>query len=101
MRHPLIRVEEVPDNEAITAELMGREVLIMLVKGKPRAFSNVCMHHGGPLAFADDRLTCRWHRAQYDVQTGHALRGPVRLDARLIMLPTRVEGGVLMYVYED
>jgi hypothetical protein len=29
------------------------------------------------------------------------LSGPVRPDARLIMLPTRVEDGVLTYVYEE
>jgi hypothetical protein len=33
--------------------------------------------------------------------TGKALSGPVRLDARLIMLPTHVEDGTLVYVYDD
>jgi nitrite reductase/ring-hydroxylating ferredoxin subunit len=42
MRHALIRVNEIPQNGAVTAELLGREVLVMLLKGKPRAFANVC-----------------------------------------------------------
>jgi hypothetical protein len=36
------------------------------------------------------------HVAKSDARTGRALPGPVRPDARLIMLPTRVENGVLM-----
>lgn len=100
MRHPLIPVSDIPQEGAATAELLGREVLVMLLNGKPRAFVNVCMHHGGPLELEGDRFTCQWHGAQYDARTGHALSGPVRPDARLIMLPTRVEEGILVYAYD-
>ena len=99
MRHPLIPVSDIPQEGAATVELLGREVLVMLMNGKPRAFVNVCMHHGGPLELEGDRFTCQWHGAQYDARTGHALSGPVRPDARLIMLPTRVEEGILVYAY--
>jgi nitrite reductase/ring-hydroxylating ferredoxin subunit len=101
MRHPLIRVNEIPQEGAVTAELLGREVLIMLQDGRPRAFVNVCMHHGGPLVLDGDRFTCQWHGAQYDARTGRVLEGPVRPDARLIMLPTRVEDGIVTYVYDE
>jgi nitrite reductase/ring-hydroxylating ferredoxin subunit len=101
MRHPLIRVNEIPQEGAVTAELLGREVLIMLQDGRPRAFVNVCMHHGGPLVLDGDRFTCQWHGAQYDSRTGRVLEGPVRPDARLIMLPTRVEDGIVTYVYDE
>jgi nitrite reductase/ring-hydroxylating ferredoxin subunit len=72
-----------------------------MVNGKPRAFINVCLHHGGPLVLHGDRFTCQWHGSQFDARTGHALPGPVRPDARLIMIPTRVEEGTLVYVYDD
>lgn len=101
MRHPLIPVNEIPEDGAVTAELLGREVLVMLQDGRPRAFVNVCLHHGGPLALEGDRFACQWHGAQYDARTGRALQGPVRPDARLIMLPTRVEDGVVTYVYDE
>ncbi len=101
MRHALIPVDEIPHNGAVTAELLGREVLIMLLNGKPRVFANVCMHHGGPLTLDGDMLTCQWHGAQYEAHTGRVIAGPVRPDARLIMLPTRVEDGVLTYVYGE
>jgi nitrite reductase/ring-hydroxylating ferredoxin subunit len=101
MRYPLIPLTDIPQTGSATVELLGREVLIMMQDGKPRAFANVCMHHGGPLILEDDRFTCQWHGAQYEARTGKALSGPVRPDARLIMLPTRVEEGILVYAYED
>jgi nitrite reductase/ring-hydroxylating ferredoxin subunit len=101
MREALIRVSEIPPNGAVTVDLLGREVLVMLLNGKPRVFANVCMHHGGPLTLDGDTLTCRWHGARYDARTGRVIAGPPRPDARLIMLPTRVEDGVLTYVYDE
>ena len=101
MRNALIRVNEIPKTGAVTVELLGREVLVMLLNGKPRAFANVCMHHGGPLTLDGDTLTCEWHGARYEARTGRVISGPPRPDARLIMLPTRIEDGVLTYVYDE
>ena len=101
MRHPLLAVSDIPPTGAVSADLLGREVLVTMVNGKPRAYINVCQHHGGPLVLEGDRFTCEWHGSQFDARTGHALSGPVRPDARLIMLPTRVEDGTLIYVYDD
>jgi nitrite reductase/ring-hydroxylating ferredoxin subunit len=101
MAHPLIAVSDIPESGAVSADLMGRPVLVTMINGKPRAYLDVCMHHGGPLTLEDDHFTCQWHGSRYDARTGHALSGPVRPDARLIMLPTRVEDGTLVYTYED
>jgi nitrite reductase/ring-hydroxylating ferredoxin subunit len=100
MRHPLIPVSDIPESGSVSADLLGREVLVTMVNGKPRAYTNVCLHHGGPLVLEGDRFTCQWHGSQFDARTGKALSGPVRADARLLMLPTRVEDGILVYVYE-
>jgi nitrite reductase/ring-hydroxylating ferredoxin subunit len=101
MREPLIAVSDIPDSGTVSADLLGREVLVTMLNGKPRAFMNVCLHHGGPLVLEGDRFTCDWHGSEFDARTGKALSGPVRLDAHLIMLPTRVEDGTLVYVYDD
>jgi nitrite reductase/ring-hydroxylating ferredoxin subunit len=101
MRHPLLPVSDIPQTGSVPADLLGREVLVTMVNGKPRAYINVCQHHGGPLVLEGDRFTCEWHGSQFDARTGHALSGPVRPEARLIMLPTRVEEGTLIYVYDD
>ena len=101
MREPLLAVSDIPETGSVSADLLGREVLITMVNGKPRAYINVCQHHGGPLILEGDRFTCEWHGSQFDARTGHTLSGPVRPDARLIMLPTRVEEGTLVYVYDE
>ena len=59
MRHELMAVKDIPESGSVTADLFGREVLVTMVNGKPRAFINVCMHHGGPLVLEGDRFTCR------------------------------------------
>jgi nitrite reductase/ring-hydroxylating ferredoxin subunit len=46
MRHPLIPVTDIPESGSVSADLLGREVLVTMLNGKPRAFINVCMHHG-------------------------------------------------------
>ncbi len=101
MKQVLIPISEIPQVGAVTVLLMGREVLVVMLDGKPRAFVNTCMHHGGPMTLEGDRFTCEWHGSQFEARTGKALSGPVRLDARLMMLPTRVEGGMLTYVYGE
>jgi nitrite reductase/ring-hydroxylating ferredoxin subunit len=101
VRHPLLAVRDIPQTGSVSADLLGREVLVTMVNGKPRAYVNVCQHHGGPLFLEGDRFTYEWHGSQFDARTGHALSGPVRPDARLIMLPTHVEDGTLVYVYDD
>jgi nitrite reductase/ring-hydroxylating ferredoxin subunit len=101
MREPLISMTDIPPEGTAMAHLLGREVLMMMLNGKPRAYLNVCMHHGGPLTLDGNTFSCEWHGSTFDARTGRALSGPVRSDARLIMLPTRVEDGVLTYVYDE
>jgi nitrite reductase/ring-hydroxylating ferredoxin subunit len=101
MKEPLIPMSEIPEVGAVTANLLGREVLVTMLQGKPRAYLNVCMHHGGPLLLDGDTFTCDWHGSTFEARSGKALSGPVRSDARLIMLPTRIEDGVLTYVYDE
>jgi nitrite reductase/ring-hydroxylating ferredoxin subunit len=101
MRERLIDIDDIPPTGTVTVDLLGREVLVMLLNGKPRAYLNVCMHHGGPLTLEGDTFTCGWHGSTFEARSGRALSGPVRPDARLIMLPTRVEDGALTYVYEE
>jgi nitrite reductase/ring-hydroxylating ferredoxin subunit len=101
MREPLIPMSDIPPEGTVTADLLGREVLVMMLGGKPRAYLNVCMHHGGPLVLEGDTFNCEWHGSTFEARSGRALGGPVRPDARLIMLPTRVEDGILTYVYDE
>ncbi len=101
MKEALIPLRDVPQDGTVTVDLNGREVLVMLLNGKPRAYANVCLHHGGPLTLEGDTFVCDWHGSVFEARTGKAVTGPVRSDARLMMLPTRVEDGVLTYVYDE
>jgi nitrite reductase/ring-hydroxylating ferredoxin subunit len=101
MKVPLINVDEIPNEGVKTIDFFGREVLVLKAEGKPKAIMNTCMHLGGPLSCQDGKLVCAWHGAQFDKNTGRRLQGPARPDSRLMFLPTRVEDGVLTYVYGE
>jgi hypothetical protein len=51
MKEPLIQVSDIPEGGTVTADLLGREMLVMFLNGKPRAYLNVCVHHGGERSF--------------------------------------------------
>ena len=101
MKVPLCRVDEIPDEGAKMVDFFGREALALKVNGRPKAIMNVCMHLGGPLSRDGDTLVCGWHGAEFTCADGRHLAGPGRPDARLLTLPTRVEDGMLTYVYGE
>jgi nitrite reductase/ring-hydroxylating ferredoxin subunit len=101
MEQALIDVAEIPAEGAATVDFFGREVLVYLVDGVPRASANVCPHLGGPLERCGSTFTCGWHGATFDVATGTRLSGPAREGTGLMHLPTRVMDGVLTYVWAD
>jgi nitrite reductase/ring-hydroxylating ferredoxin subunit len=101
MEHPLLAVDEIPDDGATTVDFFGREVLVYKVDGAPRASANVCPHLGGPLERCGSRFTCAWHGATFAVADGNRVSGPARAGSGLMHLPTRVVDGVLTYVWKD
>jgi len=101
MEHPLIDVKAIPADGAVTVAFFGREVLVYLVDGVPRASANVCPHLGGPLERCGETFTCAWHGATFDATTGRRQSGPARDGTALMQLPTRVVGGTLTYVWHD
>ena len=101
MKVALCNVDEIPTEGTKTVAFFGREVLVFIAEGKPRAVMNTCMHLGGPLTREGDTFTCAWHGAQFCACDGRRTKGPARADARLMFLPTRVEDGALHYVYGE
>jgi nitrite reductase/ring-hydroxylating ferredoxin subunit len=55
--------------------------------GQPFAVSRRCRHLGADLAGghvdAEGRLVCPWHASAYDVSTGHMVRGPQGIFAKV------------------
>ncbi len=101
MKTPLLRVDEIPEQGTRTVDFFGREIHVYKAAGKPRALMNACMHIGGPLSPQGGRFVCAWHNAEFDMATGERVSGPAPSNARLMFLPTRVEEGVLMYVWGE
>jgi len=101
MKVPLIRVDDIPSEGATHVDFFGRDVLVLKVDGTPKAIMNVCLHLGGPLRREHDCLVCEWHSAAFDVRDGHRVKGPARQETRLLTLPTRIEDGMLSYVYGE
>jgi nitrite reductase/ring-hydroxylating ferredoxin subunit len=101
MKVPLIRVEDIPNEGTAHVDFFGRDVLVLMVDGTPKAIMNVCLHLGGPLRRENDCLVCEWHSAVFNVHDGQRVKGPARQETRLLTLPTRIEEGVLSYVYGE
>lgn len=55
-----------------------RELVVLLVEGRPHAFDNACPHRGNPLADGEvlgDVLECAYHGWRFDLATGSCLVG--------------------------
>jgi nitrite reductase/ring-hydroxylating ferredoxin subunit len=100
MKHALTTLAEIPSAGTRKIDFFGREALVYLEDGKPRALANVCPHLGGPLEQQGERFVCAWHGAEFDCR-GARLKGPARAESRLMFLPTRVEGDTLYYVWGE
>ena len=101
MKHELCKTADIPDQGSLVVPFFGRELHVYRANGDVRAAANVCLHLGGPLECRDGKFVCPWHDAAYDMQTGARIEGPAPHGAKLMFLPTRVEGDALIYVWGE
>lgn len=99
MKHPLINVDEIPEEGTLVLDFFGKEIHVYKAEGRPVAVANTCLHFGGPLACKDGRFVCPWHGAEFSMADGRRLKGPAPSQSRLMFLSTQVEDGVLNYVW--
>ena len=100
MREPLISINDIPQVGTVTVDLMGggaRDAAEREAASLPQRLN------ASRWPTVAGRRQVRLPMAQLPLRRtiGSRAIGPVRPDARLIMLPTRVEDGVLTYVYEE
>ena len=105
MKHPLSRIEDIPDKGTRIVDFFGRTVHVYRRNGKPTAVANTCMHFGGPLDYHEGdadagKFVCQWHNAEFG-QDGQCMKGPAPSGSRLMFLSTRVEDDMLYYVWGD
>lgn len=101
MKQPLCPVSEVPPQGARTVDFFGRQALVYRHGAEIKAALSICTHLGGPLELRDGELVCAWHGARFDCGNGACTRGPAAPESRAMFLPTRVEDGVLQYVWGE
>ena len=74
-------------------EADGETIALFNVEGTLYAMGNTCPHRGGPLgegSLEGNIVTCPWHGAQFNVETGEVLRPPAPTGVK--SYPARVEG---------
>lgn len=101
MKQALIPIASIPsEGTAVPVDFFGRPALAYRAGGEVRATVAICPHLGGPLEWKDGELVCAWHGQRHDAATGRCLRGPAPTQ-QAMTLPTRVEDGVLHYVWGE
>ncbi len=101
MKLPICPVAEIPSEGTKVVPFFGRELHIYLANGVPKAVASICPHFGGQLDFKDGKFVCQWHSAEFALEDGRRLKAPAPADSKLMFLSTRVEDGVLNYVWGE
>ena len=101
MKHELCKTKDIPEDRSLVVPFFGRELHVYRTGGGVRAAANACLHFGGPLECRDGKFVCPWHGAAYDMATGARLSGPAPREAKLMFLPTRIEGDALVYLWGE
>lgn len=93
---PIIRADQVPENDFRIVETGGINLLLCNVAGTFYAYENACGHENLSLETAlleGGVMTCPWHGYQFDVrQNGRCLTDPA---LHLKALPMKVENNVV------
>jgi NADPH-dependent 2,4-dienoyl-CoA reductase/sulfur reductase-like enzyme/nitrite reductase/ring-hydroxylating ferredoxin subunit len=75
-------LSDLKEGECASYEVEGKRVLVLRTGDQVRALGSVCPHHGAPLEqglLTDNLLTCSWHTAAFDVESGE-LRNPPAIE---------------------
>jgi len=66
-------------NPSKNVSVKDKDLALFKIEGKVYCIDNKCTHAGGPLAdgqLEDNKVTCPWHNAQFDVCSGEKLTAP-------------------------
>jgi 3-phenylpropionate/trans-cinnamate dioxygenase ferredoxin component len=77
------KTDELRSGQGKSFKVEGRSIAVFNVKGEYYAVDDSCTHMGAPLAhgmLAGKSITCEWHGACFDLETGSAIEGPTRGD---------------------
>jgi len=77
----IAEAKDVPPGQAAAFTIEGQQIALFNVEGTYYAIGDTCTHRGGPLSEGDvqgTKVTCPWHGAQFDLQTGTVLGPPAQ-----------------------
>jgi len=92
-RIKVARIADLAPGSGTTVDVEGQRIALFNVQGTFYAIDDTCPHRGGPLGEGEldgAMVTCPWHGATFDVQTG-AVTGP-RARNGVRSFQVRVEG---------
>jgi len=102
MKQAICKISDAPpEGEARVFPFSCHEVQAWRIGDHLGSAVSVCLHLGGPLECRDGAFVCPWHGARFDMIDGRSLNGPAPANARLMILPTRIEGDDLVYLGGD
>jgi len=90
------KVSELDSGKCLVKDVGGSTIAIFNVDGKFYAIDEYCPHQGGPLhegIRANLSITCPWHSATFNIETGAGICGPCGDGVR--RYDTRVTDGDL------
>jgi chlorite dismutase len=100
------RLEEISEGSSKLVNYGRQQVAIFNVDGKLYAVNNRCPHSRGPLCEGTVKredgalaVTCPWHEAAFDLQSGTALYGPSSRDVAIFSV--KVEDGAVFIVQNN
>jgi nitrite reductase/ring-hydroxylating ferredoxin subunit len=73
--------KDIAPGSALAVEVAGQKIALFNVEGKLYAIGDTCTHRGGPLSegtVEGTQVTCPWHKAKFDLQTGSVLNPPAQ-----------------------
>ena len=87
------RISDLAPGSGTTVDVEGQRIALFNVQGTFYAIDDTCPHRGGPLGEGEldgAIVTCPWHGATFDVQTGAVTGPPARNDVRSFQV--RIDG---------
>ncbi len=73
--------QDLQPGASLCVEVDGQKIALFNIDGNYYAIDDTCTHVGGPLSegeVSSTSVTCPWHGAQFDLETGNVLRAPAQ-----------------------
>ena len=81
MNFKVAQIDDIKPGQGKAIEVAGKTIGLFNIKGEFFAVDNACSHMGAPLCqglLAGKTITCEWHGATFNLETGEAECAPAR-----------------------